>query len=358
MNLVMFSRAGVHYESGGKGDLSAIFVPMREQVRRYTDIPHITGKTVKERYGESTNTPMWRQRGDVVNVYGTILEELKERRQGLEVFLPQDYAPQGCNAFYFVFGDRWIVHGIRTITDDGAEAWGISRIDSKDGSIVDAVTNAVSERMLEGNAEESTIAIQGDDALREELQRAVTPLGLKVVRFAALSRQKDLKPIYVHRDFSLVMLTFALFSLLILMGVITYLALGKLKLDEMEREIVSLEEQIRRAQENRPLGHIRNPQKVLAAMEKNIKQPPSSILHAVGDTASAFGALRTVEFRNKAAGKNQVESIATLSNVENELLLYQEEVGKSVLRDRPWVRSVERVPGRGKVNLRIILKVE
>lgn len=359
MSLILFSRQGIHFESKDKGDVNALFIPAREQMRTYTDIPQPSTSTVRDRYGQSAGTPLWRKGRDSVEVYGTIPSALSDRRQGVHVHLPQDFVPPEYDVFYFTFGDRWVIHGVKTRTDDGLEQWGVSKIDAenKDG-VIDTVVTSVSDRMLEALPEKTLIAVHDDDALQNNLAHALKPLGLKAIAFSTLAQPKSLKPLYTHRDYSLLMLTFALFALLIVIGSVVFLMLNKLKLDNMHREIAQLEEQIRQQQANRPLGHIRNPNSILKAMAQRQDQKPSGVIHAAGKAASSFGELARIRYQPVVEKKGKVPIIVELSEMENDLLLYQEEVAKSVLRDHPWVREIERIPGAGAGILKMQVQVE
>lgn len=375
MNLVMFSRHGIHYESGNKGDVLAIFAPVRGQTRRFTDITQVSQKTVEDRYGEAAGRALWRREGDVVSVYGTMLPEMMGQRHGLQVFLPQDYAPEGTDVFYFAFGDHYVLHGVRTVSDDNQVDWGISLLKVGEKGVVKVITESLSDRLLNGKEEQVCVAVQGDDETLEDTKRALTPLGVEAMHFGALERRNGAKSLYMHRDYSLLMLTFALFALLMLAGVVAYLVVGKLKLEEVKEDILQLEQQIRRMQQNRPLSHIKDPQSMLNAMGKSMSIPPSSIMHAAADVGSVFGELESVQFNmegNEAITNQYVDIYAdnsedtskdvvllvSVRKAENDLLLFQEEVARSALRERPWVRKVERVAGEGRVQLRVYLRVK
>ena len=224
MTLMVFSRKGIHYTDSQKGNITALFVPAHDQVRRFSDIPQINEQNVQARYGETSQRVLWRQVGAGVVVYGLMNKELSSRRQGVEVYLPQDFVPPDSDAFYLVFGEQTVIHGARSINEEGQETWGLSMLDARAGAATTLV-DAVSERLMQGVPENVCVAVKGPDSLIKDIQRAVHPFGLRAVDFTALQRRKAAKTLYVHRDFSLLMVSIAFFSLLILFGAVAYLVL-------------------------------------------------------------------------------------------------------------------------------------
>lgn len=382
MNVVLFSRTGVHYADTRRGDSLALFVPAREQVRRFNDIPNVNPKSVRDRYGDVGQTPLWRMDGNSVVVYGLLPEALAERRYGLEVFLPDDFVPTGCSVFYFVFGEKWVIHGVRTVTDDGVEVWGISKIDAGEGSAVSEVVSSVSERLFSGLRENICIAAHGSDTVMEELRQALQPFNLDVVRFDSLSKGRDKDPLYTHRDYGLLMLIAAMMAFIIFGAAVAFTAKGLYDSQKVDSQIANLQEQIRRTQTSTRLGNIKNPKDILSFMSKPLKQRPSAILHSAGDVAAVFGSLVQLEMIGEDAGgsgsrasrrqggakaskaANSAASVMTvmaqLAATENALFLDQERVAQSALVSRPWVRNLQREPGGTgtTITLRIGVQVE
>lgn len=367
MSVVLFSRAGIHYKSEGKGPITAVFMPSAEQVRHYSDLTTITTSTVAERYGEVSELPLWRKEDKRVAVYGTILTALRESRKAVEVFLPQDFLDRDVEVFYFVFGARWVVHGVRTVDDDGRSAWGLSNIDGRQEGVINSIVNAISDRMLDGDEEKTCIAVEGGSEMFEKLQMALEPLGHEVRRFESLSYPKRSQSLYFHRDYSLLMLTGALFALLVLAAVVAYYVFGQVELDQVRNDNYRLEREIRQMQQQRRLGHIKNPQEILRAMSQPLPVPPSGVIHATAEVGSIFGELEWVEFDRatkpvdlKERGGQYGVGKAFIRKIENALLVDQEQVAQSALASRPWIRRLESVYGAqpGSIRLNVILKLE
>ena len=359
MSLFVFSRSGVQYRDTKRGEGIALFVPSRDQVRRFNDIGNINAKSVKERYGDLGQTPLWRLDGNSVIVYGLLPDELGESRQSVEVYLPEDYVPLGTSVYYYIFGNRWLVHGIRTVTDEGVEIWHSSKIDAGNQKVVEAVVSSVSERLVEGARENICIAAHTDAETMAKLQEAIKPLGLEVVKFESLTRPKDVVPLYVHRDQSLLFLLAAMVAMMLFLGSVIYAAKGMLDLNNLDRTLADLENKIKSNQNIGRLSDIKNPQDILNVMAKPMKQRPSSVLHAAAEVATVFGGLQQVILdttkvatqRKTVQGENGQPTMVTerVANVDTRLkvdsdplLVDQESVAKSALNTRPWIRSIER----------------
>ena len=359
MNILVFSRNGIHFADRKRGEVRAIYVPSREQVRRFTDIGNINSKSVKERYGDVGQTPLWRQDGGAAVVYGLLLQELSERRHAIEVFLPEDYVPEGCSVFYFIFGDRWIIHGVRSVSDDGVASWGSSRLDAGERGVVETLVGAISERVVEGVRENICVAVHHNAELQAELAQALEPLGQEVVRFDTLSIPRDRAPLYVHRDHGLLFIVMAMVSLLLFAGAAAYAFSSFMDLRDLNQVNAGLEAQIHSTKDNRRLGNVRNPNLVLDFMSKPLKQKPSSIIDAAARAAGTFGQLKRVEFETSKVTTKRVqkkddkgnlvwtnEAVLPVQTVvegaQNYLLVDQERIAKTAVHEKPWVRYMER----------------
>lgn len=380
-NVILFSRQGLLYDDGNRGDTLAIFIPSREQVRRYSDLHNPTTKAVKDSYGTADQTPLWRKEGDTVVVYGLLTEELFERRSGVEVFLPEDFAPIGTSALFYVFGDQWLVHGVRTVGENGVATWGSSKIDAKRaGGMVPALVEAISDRMLEGAVERILVAVHADEDLYDNVRKALEPFKVDVVRFEALAKAVDKLPIYEHRDHGLLMLTTGVFSALIFVLALGYMAWGVFEERRVDAQVVAVQEELKRIQADARLGKIQNPKEVLAIISRPLKQRPSAILHAAGDVATVFGDLQSIEMTSEdpSAGTNNrrrvnnrnpnpaaaasgivVVDASVDPGVDRSLLVDQERVALSAMESRPWIRFIEREGDSKKtMSLRIGVQVE
>ena len=377
-NLMVINRQGVLYDDRTRGDVLALYVPARDQIRRYADLPNPNVRTVREQYGALEQTPLWRQEGEAVTVYGVLPAELYERRTSVEVFLPEDFAPLGTSVLFYVFSDQLIVHAVRAVSDNGTASWGSSRLDPKrHGGLINALVEAVSDRLLEGTAERILVAVHGEEHFYDQIRRALEPFRVELVRFETLQKNIDKDPLYAHRDYSLWMLTSVIFAALLVLLALGYLAFSAYQLSQAETKVAAIQAELQRLQTNTRLGSLPNPKEVLNALGKPLKQRPSAIVHAVGEVAATLGRLEAVEFvqedmtvragRRSASSKPSqqipgvLEVIATVKvDGAPGLLVDQERVALAAFESRPWVRYIQREGGNNTdtMKLRIGVQVE
>ena len=375
-NLIVFTRAGVRHVDKERGDGVALYVPARDTIRTFSDIGSITTKSVKERYGSEEQTPLWRKKGSSVTVYGLLPHVLEERRNGLEVYLAQDFAPDGCSVFYFVISEKLIIHGIRIIKDDGTAEWGISALDTRDKDPKQMLVSSLSERIASGAKENISIAIH-EDKLFKPIAEAVKPFSLEPIRFSELSPPKTTEPLYEHRDHGLIYIVLAMVSGLLLLGAAFYAITSYLDFREVQGDITNLERQIAQNKSQQKLGTVKNPDAVLDVMAKPFEQRPSSMIYAAGEAASTVGDLVSLELLKRKM-ENRTEVVKTgegsterrnisvlpvnvvVGNLDTPLLLNQERLAKRALEDRPWVRQIERTGSQTDqdVNLEISVRVD
>ncbi len=375
MNVILFSRNGVHHNDSYRQDAVAVYVPSKDQIRRFSDIPSINDKSVRDRYGDVGQMPLWRMEGNTVVVYGLLPEDLAERRHAVEIYLPEDFVPAGSSSFYYVFGDRWIVHGVRVISDEGVESWGVSRIDTEGQNIVEVMVGAVSERQVTGVRENVCIAVHNNENALQKLTESLAAFDLDVVKFDSLSVDKDKKPLYLHRDFGMALLVAAIFAMLVCIASVGYAFMMWNDVKALDERIAKIEAEIRKIETAKKLGNIKNASEVLKALAKPLTQRPSAIMHSAGDVATAFGILQKLDFdtaadrTNTRAGRRAPKraakaetTIKVTATVKNEagdyLLVDQERVAKSALESRPWIRQIERTPSSGQSGMTLRIGVQ
>jgi hypothetical protein len=364
MSVVMFSKNGVHFEGGPAGSIMALFVPTRDQVRAFPDLEGDNVNAISERYGGAGQKPLWRlERGQVV-VYGTLLEELAERREELKVYLPEHILPPSVDVFYFIFGKEWMAHGVKTINDDGQAEWGISKIHVAGKDVTEVLVEAISERALTGGDEEYVIAVSQNDTAFNKLKELLKPFELDVVRFESLKPVRGAEPLYKHRNYSLVMMTVALLALMIVVITGGYWLVNRMERAKKQEEIERVRREIRSIQLNERIGYVNNPGQVLEKMSKPISLPPSAILHAVGDLGSSFGKLREVTFEIPQAQQGGNVNSALLvqspdgqglllttrviiSEMANKFLVDQENLAKTLIKEHGWLRDIKNVSSIG-----------
>ncbi len=352
MRYVMFSPQGKHYENGSSGEMTGIFVPNADQIRRLENLPDPNRRSVAERYGAGTRIPLWNSTVGGTWVFGTMDEALAERRHGLSVYLPQHFVPESCDVFYFVFGREWIVHGVRTVSDEGFVDWRVSKMQATEQSVMDELLGSISSRMLTGTQDQALIAVMGDDKLLADVKAVVEPLNLDVTRFSALSPQKATKPLYKHGDFGLMMLTVATFAALTLVAVSILFLLNTKEYNDLKNNVRKVQAQISRVQLNKNIS-VKAPRVVLAAIEKPYNFKVSDVASAVGEAISVFGEVSKVNvghgaqdrFERRIGQQYVVDATVELKNVDAALLVAQEEVAQQILKTRPWIKRIERIDG-------------
>ncbi len=372
-NIMVFSRSGVHYADKGRSDALALFVSSREQTRQFTDIGTINTSSVKERYGDIQQIPLWRQEGGTVVVYGLLPKNIQERRHGLEVFLPEDFAPDGTSVFYYVFPKGVVIHGVRNVNDDGSVSWGISRFNNTSTDALNSIlVQSISERIASGMRENICVAVH-DDKIYSNIVESLEPLSQNVIRFSELSPAKIARPLYVHRDHGLVYVIFAMVALILLVASIISAVTSRLELSDLRDDITNIERQIKETKSTQRLGNVGNPNEILDFIKRPLKQRPSSVIHAVGEVASILGEVKVVEVETRRVSSSLVKKVSDTGNVgwaqesvlpikviveggEKYLLVDQERVAESTLKDRPWIRYIER-SGSGATGQSMVLEI-
>lgn len=370
MNTIIFNKKGIQYEHGRRGETTVILIPAREQVQTFKDLSSNYGTNeVAERSGLVGQMPLWRDVEGRCVVYGTLPDDIAQRRQALKVWLSQDFAPRDCEAFYFIFNNDCIVHGVKDIDDERREDW---RVMVLKGDAVTLVTNAISERMLDGSSSSQVcVAVHDNLGLYESLKQSLKPLSVEPVPFSTL-KPMAAKPLYKHSDYTLLMLTFTFFAGMVLAATIAYWMVNMMHVQRLQGQIADVQQQIRNIQINKNLGHIREPEMLLNEMQKAFAQQPSAIMDAGARFGTEFGELSEVNFNVTRVDPSQpqlpgtavvgpgeyVLSVKT-SSVSNKLLVDQENLARSLVKNLPWIRRVENVGGEGdSLQLKITVQGE
>jgi hypothetical protein len=350
MQRVLFSKDGIHYRDSGTGQIQAIFLPATANTHKFLDLTTVTDSTVKQRAQDITGTPIYRKEGEAVHVFGEMAPELLEKRQGVEVRLAQDFAPKNASVFYFLFGKDYVIHGVKHRNDNGEVSWGTSFIDVREKQLDKVIVSSISDRMLLGEDETICVAAHGSDSLIEDLQESLKMFDITVDKFNSLSVPRYIPPVYVHKDYSLIMLTIVIFAFLVTGGTTAYFIRNTVKLSVIEDEISRLQSEISKMQSNRKLGFIKTPKKILDMMEQPLKQQPSAIIHALGNSVKSMGDVDRIAFEtldNLAEKEGQIIADIEIVNAKSDMLVDQENMAKSVLVGQPWIRKIER-PGKNK----------
>ncbi|MDD9912131.1 MAG: hypothetical protein OXQ96_03670 [Alphaproteobacteria bacterium] len=357
MSTLMFSSQGVHYEGGVRGSIIAIYVAGAGQIRAFPDLQGSNAKEISERYGSGGKKTLWRmERGQVV-AYGVLPVELAERRESVSVYLPEQILPSTCTIFYFVFGNSWLVHGVKIINDDGQVEWGVSRLAISGKNAADVVVNALSEKMLDAGEDNYCIAVTQNDQTLSELKEKLQPFDQEAIRLESLKPVRTEPPIYKHQNHGLVMIIIALLAFMVVITSGGWWLIQTMELNEKQKQVEQIRRLINQIQLNERIGYIRNPKVILARMDKSLVQAPSTILNAGAQLGAKFGKLEEVVFEpesgqsssgNYAAPVSSANKPAKLvrmdirlSQIENEFLIDQENLAKALLEEQPWVRDIK-----------------
>ncbi|MFZ2619732.1 MAG: hypothetical protein WAX89_02570 [Alphaproteobacteria bacterium] len=369
MAIVLFSSHGIHYAGGGSKNIQAIYVPTADKLRVLTDLSGDKPTEIAERYGAKDKQPLWRSYNSRVTVYGILPDELADKREEVSVYLAQDFIPQGQDGFFFVLGQEWIVHGLRSRNDEGVVEWGVSRIEVTGQESVKVLLGLLSERMLAGADETYGVAVSGNDKALEELKIELKPYHIKVERLETLKPVKGIKPLYQQKNFSFWMLVTASLALLLVIGAALYWGVNNRARVSKDEAVEAEQLKIQSIELNKRIGDIRNPKDILSRMSKSMSLPPSSLLNSAAAAGKAMGTLARITF--KVEDEADIQRIENekfivvdvfLKNVTNTYLVDQEKLATSLLEDMPWIKNVKYVSqGVNRVDeawLQLTMRVE
>lgn len=374
MDIVILTKRGISFQQIKRGEQTVLYLPSPEGVKVYKDIS--SSDSIAERYGSANQIPLWREVQGQAMVYGVLPEALSQRRQAMRVWLPEDFAPPNSNSFYYVFGGKWVVHGVQDTDDEGRREWRTTLLKAEDPApgtatdvppVITLVTGAISDHMLEEGEDRPCVAIYENLTLFDQFQNALKPLGLQPIPFSALRPSTKAKPLYKQRDFTMLMSFGVLLALLGVVGASSLWFVNWMEAARLEGKIEEVRQQITNVQINKNIGYIREAEAVLEAMKKTFNAKPSSVMEAAARFGAEFGTLDNVEFRPDqegsatfGAGPGQYVVGVNTSNATNTLLVDQEKLANLLLPERPWIRRVENNPGggAGNLSLSVLLQVE
>jgi hypothetical protein len=375
MDIVILTKRGINFQNIKRGEQTVLYLPAPENVKVYKDIT--SSDSVAERYGSANQIPLWREVQGQAMVYGVLPEILSQRRQAMRVWLPEDFAPPNANSFYFIFGEKWVVHGVQDTDDEGRREWRTTLLKADEATpgsldappVVSLVTSAISDHMLEEGEDRPCIAIYENLTLFDKFQEGLKPLGLQAVPFSSLRPSTKAKPLYKQRDFTMMMSFGVLMALLGVAGTASLWFVNWMESARLEGQIEEIRQQIMNVQINKSIGYIREAEAVLQAMKKTFDAKPSAIMEAASRFGAEFGTLDKVEFRPESVtGEEGGASLyepgqymvnVTTSDATNDLLVDQERLAALLLPERPWIRRVQNNPGNsGTLDLSLLLQAE
>ncbi len=358
MPLTVLSRRSVVYRESGSGEVTVLLVPGREQVQVIKDLAGLGKTAVPAREGATSANAVQSKQAPLTRVfvgrrfiYGTLPTEISDLRQPVRVWLAEDFVPAQCQAFFFIFSTEVVVHGVREQDDEGQLNWRTAQLSLSEGDPIKSIIDAISDYALANSTETLTIAVQKLD-LYEKMQAGLATYSISPIPFSKLKPQPGLKPLYRHRDFTILYLTMALFGLITVMASGGYMLMALLERNRLDEEAASIRRNINSIKLNQNVGQIANPQELLQRMNRGINQQPSAIIHAAAEAAAELGSLENLQvvFEGSnfaglaldAIEAGQLGAVAQITEMKDELLLDQEQTASDSVALKPWIRSFVR----------------
>jgi len=365
MPLTIISRRNITYRESGRGEMTVLLVPGRDQIQVVKDLAGLgssqvsankEGATVKGAAQPRKQVQLSRVYIGRRFIYGTLPQEINDLRQPVKIWLAEDFAPVQSQAFFYIISNTVVIHGVREQDDEGFHVWRTAQlpIDATDPLL--SIINAISDYALANPTDSLTVAVLNKLDLYEKLQQGLSTYNISPVPFSKLKPPPNLKPLYRHRDYTVLYLTLAFFGFIGLLACIVYAFLTYLSLGKLEDEVANIQRRIDEIKLNQNVGLITDPQAVLQAMTRSINQQPSAIVDAAGSVAAHLGDLDSItavftpgqDNGGKPLEPGQINVITKIANLNQELLLMQERVAKNALENRPWVREIRRIGAVGK----------
>ncbi len=373
--MFLISSTGVHVPLPEKGDAIGMFVPSKNVTRHYNDIQNPSRSAVKSRVGlEGVDQPLWRVFEDrSVEFYGTVNEAVTERRSSVSVYLPKDFLPEGYSVFYYIFDDRWVVHGERVLSDEGVGSWTYTKFDTNGENLSDFLINTISDRLVKGVRERICVASSNCPESESVLKEELAHFDVEVVPFSSLKIAK-VKPVYQHRDFGFFMLLGFLCGFILMIATVGLYAKSHFELSSVKDDVANIRAQIQQMQSQMVLGHIIDPDQVLNKIQQEKIIKPSTLIHETGTVSAMFGDLKEVKISYLPAngrsneivpgilgrkGRREVLTISKVSTRRKQMLVDQERVAESILRSKDYISQITRKSSDDKdVELAIKMQIK
>lgn len=368
MGLLILSRRSITFRQPGRGETTVLLVPGRDQIQVVKDLAgtaniNLASDTAKA--GEKRVRKLQQLSRVFVGqryIYGSLPEEIAELRTPVKVWLAEDFAPQGCLAFFFVFSETVVIHGVREQNDEGQMSWRTAQLSLSETDPLRSIINAISDYALANSAETLTVAVLNQLNLYEKLQTGLATYGISPMPFSKLKPPITLKPLYRHFDHTIFYLTVVIFAALTFAASLGYLGLVYNQRKQLDEKIADVQVQIQNIKRNQSVGTVQDPQAVLNALGKPMRQQPSAMLDAAGTVANQFGQLSKLEFTpagNDMSAVTEVNINASVDKMKDMLLLDQESRGRGIVAQRPWVRAIHRQGAVGETaDLTISVQVD
>lgn len=377
MPLTVISRRSVVYRESGSGEMTVLLVPGRDQIQVVKDLaglgkadipvrdPNAQGKQVQVRKQAQLSRVYIGRR----YIYGNLPNEISDLRQPVKVWLAEDYAPTQSQAFFYVFSSTVVIHGVREQDDEGQQSWRTAQLLLGEGDPVKNIIDAISDYALANSTETLTVAVLNKLDLYEKLQAGLATYNISPVPFSKLKPQPGVKPLYRHRDYTILYLTFALLGLITVLASGAYAFFTMLERDKLAEEVKDVQHRIESIKLNQNVGQVTDPQSVLQAMSRGINQQMSAILHAAGEVGEQLGKMEKVRLMFEGGdyegipvegvGEGQQVALVRLLEMKKELLLDQELDATQIVATHPWVRGIMRGGAVGESGvIAVVLQVD
>lgn len=358
MPLVILYRRTITYREAGTGEITVLLVPGRDQIQVVKDLAGLGSSPTQVREaGAKANSAVKKliqlSRVHIGRrfIYGNLPTEISDLRQPVKVWLAEDYAPLQSQAFFYIFSNSVVVHGVREQDDEGYQTWRTAQLALDEVDPLKGIINAISDYALANSVDTLTVAVLNKLDLYEKLQAGLATYNISPMPFSKLKPQSHLKALYRHRDYTILYLTLALFGLITLLASGSYATLAYLQRKKMDDQVADIQHRIDNIKLNQNVGQIADPQSVLQTMGHAVNQQPSAILDAAGSLAAEFGKLSSVKALIGGGSQDgtvaappagQLNVLATIEKMKDELLLTQEQEASQILATHPWVREIRR----------------
>jgi hypothetical protein len=370
MSLFVVSRRKVVFHQPSMGTVQVVYVPSADQIQVLKDAAGTTLQVKSATSAATTRGPQMArvQRGQRT-LYGTLPPEILDLRQAVKVWLAEDLVPTDAEAFFFIFSQQVVVHGIRERNDEGRLVWRTAQLQLPAGeAALPALNIILSDYSLANPGQNVCLAVVNEVGLYRALQQGQQAHGFIPVPFSTLKPAAEITPLYAHANFTW------LYMLLVILGILLVSGVGIMWMAEAAKaralitQIDEVEAQIRAVQINKRTGHIRQPDAVLAEIRAGVAISPSALVQATAMLAQNLGDIQQIELAQ--ANALDAESGITIlpewqpmkviiNNPLQTLLVDQAAATRDLLQAMPWVRQVVRQGqgGTGQLDLVMLLQV-
>jgi hypothetical protein len=370
MSLFVVSRRKVVFHQPSMGTVQVVYVPSADQIQVLKDAAGTTLQVKSATSAATTRGPQMArvQRGQRT-LYGTLPPEILDLRQAVKVWLAEDLVPAEAEAFFFVFSQQVVVHGIRERNDEGRLVWRTAQLQlPAEAAALPALNVILADYSLANPSQNVCLAVVNEVGLYRALQQGQQAHGFTPVPFSTLKPAAETTPLYAHANFTW------LYMLLVVLGVLLVSGVGIMWMAEAAKarglvtQIDEVEAQIRAVQINKRTGHIRQPDAVLAEIRAGVAVSPSALVQAAAMLAQNLGDIQQIELAqaNALDAESGITLLpewqpmkVTINNPLQTLLVDQAAATRDLLQAMPWVRQVVRQGqgGAGQLDLVMLLQV-